>query len=139
MSVRLALLERVFERLEARGIDPNDVRQLGAVYLVGGATLFRWSEKMLRERYKRKVQLAPQPHAATAVGLAIAADPDAGVFVREAITRHFGVWREGEDGREKIFDPILDKGTVSGVGRLFDRAQLSARARGRPSSLPGVQ
>lgn len=112
----MALLERVFGKLEARGIDPNDARQLGAVYLVGGATAFPMVGKMLREQYKRKVQLAPQPHAATAVGLAIAADPDAGVFVREAVTRHFGVWREGEAGREKVFDPILDKGTVSESG-----------------------
>jgi molecular chaperone DnaK (HSP70) len=127
----LSLLERVFERLEARGIDPNDVRQLGAVYLVGGATAFPMVGKMLRERYKRKVQLAPQPHAATAVGLAIAADPDAGVFVREAITRHFGVWREGEDGREKIFDPILDKGTVSESGDfLIERSYRPVHAVG---------
>ncbi|HEY2405823.1 MAG TPA: Hsp70 family protein [Polyangiaceae bacterium] len=112
----LALLERVFERLEERGIDANNPRELGAIYLVGGATAFPLVGKMLRERYKRKVQLAPQPHAATAVGLAIAADPEAGIFVREAITRHFGVWREGDAGRDKVFDAILDKGVVTDSG-----------------------
>jgi len=127
----LGLLERVFGKLEDRGIDPNDARQLGAVYLVGGATAFPMVGKMLRERYKRKVQLAPQPHAATAVGLAIAADPDAGVFVREAITRHFGVWREGEAGREKVFDPILDKGTVSESGDfMIERSYRPVHAVG---------
>ena len=127
----LSLLERVFGKLEDRGIDPNDARQLGAVYLVGGATAFPMVGKMLRERYKRKVQLAPQPHAATAVGLAIAADPDAGVFVREAITRHFGVWRESEAGREKVFDPILDKGTVSESGDfLIERSYRPVHAVG---------
>jgi hypothetical protein len=48
------------------------------------------------------------PHAATAVGLAIAADPAATVRVREASTRCFGVWREASDGREKVFDKIID-------------------------------
>jgi len=30
--------------------------------------------------------------------LAIAADQDAGYALRERFTRHFGVWREAEDG-----------------------------------------
>jgi hypothetical protein len=74
--------------------------------------------RTLRERYKRKVLIAPQPHAATAVGLAIAADPEAQIFVREAVTRHFGVWREGEAGRAKVFDPIISKGYLPEVGGL---------------------
>jgi hypothetical protein len=68
----------------------------------------------LRARYGRKIKLAPQPHAATAIGLAVAADPAAEVFVREALTRHFGVWREANGGREKIFDPILSKDRLPG-------------------------
>lgn len=105
------LLERVFGSLSSFGIDPNNPRELGAVYLVGGATAFPAVTRALRRLYGRKIQMAPQPHAATAVGLAIAADPDAGVFVRESVTRNFGVWREGEGGRAKIFDPILLKDT----------------------------
>jgi hypothetical protein len=53
---------------------------------------------------------AAAPHASTAVGLAVAADEDAGIYVREAVTRHFGVWREAEGGRDKVFDPIFAKG-----------------------------
>ncbi len=102
-------LARVFERLPSHGVDPDDPRQLGAVYLVGGAAAFPAVTRALRGAYGRKLKLAPSPHAATAVGLAIAADPDASVFVREAVTRHFGVWREAEDGRDKVFDPILRK------------------------------
>ena len=108
----LTMLERVFERLGQFGIDPENPRELGAIYLVGGATAFPPVMRALRERYKRKVQLAPEPHAATAIGLAIAADPEAGLFVREALTRHFGVWREGDAGRDKVFDPILRKGAL---------------------------
>lgn len=108
----LALLDRVFASLSGFGIDPENPRELGAVYLVGGATAFPPVTRALRERYKRKVQLAPQAHAATALGLAIAADPRAELFVREAVTRHFGVWREGDAGRDKVFDPILRKGVL---------------------------
>ncbi|MBN1607057.1 MAG: Hsp70 family protein [Polyangiaceae bacterium] len=108
------LLDRVFESLRGHGIDPDNPRELGAVYLVGGATAFPPVARTLRKLHRRKIQLAPQAHAATALGLAIAADPDAGLFVREAVTRYFGVWREGESGREKVFDPVLFKNTTAG-------------------------
>jgi molecular chaperone DnaK (HSP70) len=109
----LELLDRVLGSLTSYGIDPNNQRELGAIYLVGGAISFPPVSRGLRKLYRRKILLAPQPHAATAVGLAIACDPDAGVFVRESVTRHFGVWREGEAGRAKIFDPILLKDTAA--------------------------
>jgi molecular chaperone DnaK (HSP70) len=114
----LVMLERIMERVREHGIDPENSRELGGVYLVGGATAFPLVGKMLREVYRRKVLIAPQPHAATAVGLAIAADPEARIFVREAVTRHFGVWREGEAGRNKVFDPIIHKGVLPEDGRL---------------------
>ena len=105
----LQMLDRVFHKLSAFGIDPHNPRELGAIYLVGGATGFPPVAKSLRQRHKRKIQLAPEPHASTAVGLAIAADPDSAIYVREAVTRHFGVWREGDGGREKVFDWIFAK------------------------------
>jgi molecular chaperone DnaK (HSP70) len=108
----LELLERILASVAEHGHDPHNARELGGVYLVGGGTGFPLVGRLLRERYKRKVLIAPQPHAATAVGLAIAADPEAQIFVREAVTRHFGVWREGEAGRNKIFDPIISKGLM---------------------------
>ncbi len=115
----LVLLDSIFEQVRGFGIDPENPRELGAVYLVGGSTAFPLVMRLLRERYGRKVLMAPQPHAATAVGLAIAADPDAGVFVREAATRHFGVWREGAAGREKVFDPIISKGSLPEGDRVL--------------------
>lgn len=118
VSRTLELLEKILDSVRAHGIDPNNPRELGGVYLVGGGTGFPLVGKCLRELYKRKVLIAPQPHAATAVGLAIASDPDAQIFVREAVTRHFGVWREGEDGRHKVFDPIISKGTLPEAGGL---------------------
>ena len=108
----LTCVHEVFARLPAHGMDPDDARELGGLYLVGGAIAFPAVGRLLRAAYGRKIQLAPQPHAATAVGLAACADPEAQILVREAVTRHFGVWREGEDGREKIFDPILSKNSA---------------------------
>jgi hypothetical protein len=104
----IALTEQLFARLGARGIDADDPRQLGGLYLVGGAVAFPPVAQALRARFGRKIQVAPQPHAATAVGLAVAADAGAGLLVREAVTRRFGVWREADAGRDKVFDPILD-------------------------------
>jgi molecular chaperone DnaK (HSP70) len=108
------MVDELFEGLCHRGIDPEDTKQLGALYLVGGSSAFPPLCRILRARYGRKIKLAPQPHAATAIGLAVAADPAAEVFVREALTRHFGVWREANGGREKIFDPILSKDRLPG-------------------------
>jgi molecular chaperone DnaK (HSP70) len=111
----LAQTEALFERLRGRGIDPEDPRELGGVYVVGGGSAFPAVARSLRARFGKKLQLAPQAFAATAVGLAIAADPDARVMVREAITRHFGVWREADHGFDKVFDPLLGKDTAGPV------------------------
>lgn len=105
----IAQTELLFDKLRGRGIDPDDPRELGGIYLVGGAAAFPAVAKRLRARFGKKLQLAPQPFAATAVGLAIAADPDAHVMIREAVTRHFGVWREAESGADKVFDSLIDK------------------------------
>lgn len=112
IETTLSKVDELFVTLRNRDVDPDDPRQLAALYLVGGSSAFPALARVLRQRFKRKIQLAPQPHAATAVGLAVAADPQAEVFVREAVTRHFGVWREADGGFEKIFDPIISRDTV---------------------------
>jgi hypothetical protein len=129
----LDAMATLLEGLASRGIDPENSRELGAVYLVGGSTLFPLVQRLLRKRFGRKVQIAPQPHASTAVGLAIASDQDAGIFVHEAPTRHFGVWREGDGGLEKVFDPIIEKKhgvRVDGPVRIY-RSYRPAHAVGR--------
>ncbi|MGC4070429.1 MAG: Hsp70 family protein [Polyangiaceae bacterium] len=80
----IEMLERVFASLSAFDIDVSNPRELGAIYLVGGATAFPPVGRTLRRLHKRKIQLAPQPHAATAVGLAIAANPDSGISCGKA-------------------------------------------------------
>jgi molecular chaperone DnaK (HSP70) len=109
----VAQTEQLFERLRDRGIDPDRAAELGGLYLVGGAAAFPAVVRTLRARFGKKLQLAPQAFAATAIGLAIAADPDAHVMIREPITRHFGVWREADAGADKVFDPLLGKGTAA--------------------------
>jgi hypothetical protein len=32
-------------------------------------------------------------------------------MIREALTRHFGVWREADAGADKVFDPLIGKNT----------------------------
>ncbi len=108
----LDLVEQVLAKLPAHGLDPSDTRQLGALYLVGGSVALPPVARVLKERHGRKIKLSGQPHAATALGLAVAADPQAKIRIREATTRHFGVWREANDGRDKVFDPILSKDTL---------------------------
>ena len=116
----IAQIDLLFDRLRERGIDPDDTRELGGLYLVGGGAAFPAVGRTLRARFAKKLQLAPQPFAATAVGLAIAADPAAHVMIREAITRHFGVWREAEAGSDKIFDPLIGKSSdVTTVERRY--------------------
>ncbi len=111
--------ETLFARLRDAGIatDSDDARALGGVYLVGGAAAFPAVSRALRARFGKKLQLAPQPFAATAIGLALAADPAASVLVREAVTRHFGVWREGQGGADKVFDSLIGKDAEAGVVR----------------------
>ena len=111
--------DRLFARLRGAAIDADDPRELGGVYLVGGAAAFPAVARKLRARFGKKLQLAPQPFAATAVGLAIAADPGAAVMVRETATRHFGVWREAAGGADKVFDPLIGKGVTGTIERRY--------------------
>src|SRR5262249_28499945 len=84
------------------------VRGSAAVYWVGGSSYLPLVTRLLREKYGKQVRRSPYPHAATAIGLAIAADTEAGYKLRERFTRHFGVWREQDDGHEIAFDPLFE-------------------------------
>lgn len=123
----LEMTRRLFAALPGRGIDPENTRDLGGLYLVGGGVAFPAVARALRQVYARKIQLAPHPHAATAIGLAIAGDPEAGIYVREATTRHFGVWREAEAGRRQVFDPIFSKDALASGEALVVRRDYQPR------------
>jgi molecular chaperone DnaK (HSP70) len=88
-----------------------DRRSIAAVYMVGGSSDLPIVARTLRERYSRLLRRSPYPHAATAIGLAIAADVKAGYEINERFTRHFGVWREIESGSSVTMDVIFPKDT----------------------------
>ena len=110
------LVERTIEAMErsaraASATGELDWNSVAAIYLVGGSSDLPIVARLLRERYGRLVRKSPYPHASAAIGLAIAADREAGYALRERFTRHFGVWREAEDGRSITFDILFEKDT----------------------------
>lgn len=105
----IVALETAMARVRRQsGLAWSDVE---TIYLVGGSSDLPIVGRMLRERYGRRVRRSPYPYSATAIGLAIAADAEAGHVLQERFTRHFGVWREAESGRRVVFDPIFLKDT----------------------------
>ena len=111
------LVERTIEAMEASveklpSTADADWRSVAAIYLVGGSSDLPIIPRLLRERYGRQVRKSPYPHAATAIGLAIAGDQEAGYHLRERFTRHFGVWREAEEGHSITIDALFEKETL---------------------------
>ena len=86
-----------------------DLTDIAGIYLVGGASGLPLVPRMLRERFGRRVHRSPYPAASTAIGLAIAADENAGYSLHDRLSRGFGVFREASGGRQLAFDPILDR------------------------------
>ena len=86
-------------------------RGLDIVYVTGGGSELPLVARRLRERYGRIVRRSAHPRGATAIGLAIQADGRSGYTLRDRFTRHFGVWRERQDGASSAFDVIFAKGT----------------------------
>lgn len=86
-------------------------QDLEALYVTGGGSDLPIVARMLREVFGRRVKRSAYTRSATAIGLAIQADAQAGYALRDHFTRHFGVWREADSGRNVIFDPLFAKGT----------------------------
>lgn len=80
------------------------------LYITGGASELPLVSRMLRERFGRRVRRSAYTRAATAIGLAIQASSHAPALLRERFTRFFGVWREAEEGRVIVFDPLFEQG-----------------------------
>ena len=97
-------LNAVDDLLALHGADPD------AIYVTGGGSELPLAPRALREVYGRRVRRSSYMHAATAIGLAIQADEQAGYQLRDTFTRFFGVWREADAGQTIVFDPLFIKG-----------------------------
>jgi len=86
--------------------------EIEALYVTGGGSELPIVSRVLRERFGKRVRRSMHARAATAIGLAIQADQQAGYALRERFTRYFGVWREGEAGSRMVFDPLFAKGAA---------------------------
>jgi molecular chaperone DnaK (HSP70) len=86
------------------------IETLSCIYVVGGGSEFPPVARALRARYGRRVRKSSYAHAATAIGLAIAADKRSEICVERVFTRNFGVWREAESGAVAVFDTLFPKG-----------------------------
>lgn len=105
------LIERTITAMEpVSGTSLTDT-EIAGIYLVGGATNLPAIPRRLRENFGRRVHRSPLPEASTAVGLAIAADPDSGYSLSHRITRGVGVFREREEGEHVSFDPLITPDT----------------------------
>jgi len=89
-------------------LDPTKLpAEVAGIYVVGGASSLPCVARALREGFGKRVHRSPYPSAAAAIGLAIAADENAGLKLADRFSRVFGVFREGHGGSEVTFDPIF--------------------------------
>ena len=96
----------VEDLLAAHGADDVD-----ALYVTGGGSELPLVGRVLKEKFGRRVKRSAYTRSATAIGLAIQSDSQAGYVLRDHFTRYFGVWREADEGRTIVFDPLFPKGT----------------------------
>lgn len=115
-SVCAPLVDQTTELLHRVLHDPTrggrDVAwsEVAGIYVVGGAGGFPLVARMLRTAFgEKRVKRSPHPFAATAIGLAVFLDKEAGFALSERFSRHFGVFREAQAGTDVVFDPIVPK------------------------------
>jgi molecular chaperone DnaK (HSP70) len=90
-----------------------DYSEVAGIYVVGGASELPIVGRALRERFGRRVHRSPYPSAAVAIGLSIAAAENTEFQLVDRYARTFAVFREADDGREVVLDPIFTRDTVT--------------------------
>ena len=114
----IELLDRIL-RDPTHGARDVAWSEVAGIYVVGGAGGFPLVSRMLRSSFgEKRVKRSPHPFAATAIGLAVFLDKEAGFALSERFSRHFGVFREAHAGSDVVFDPIVFKdATLPADGR----------------------
>src|SRR5437868_6424618 len=115
----MPLVERTLTAMEPAMRDPRRISsdevawsELAGIYVVGGASSFPPVYRKLRERFgAHRVRRSPHPFGSCAIGLAIHLDEGAGYKLTERLSRHFGVFREGDAGQDVSFDVLVAKDT----------------------------
>ena len=85
-------------------------RVIDTLYVTGGGSELPAVSRVLKETFGKAVRRAAYMRSATAIGLAISADSRSGYALRDRFARHFGVWREADNGREVAFDLLFPRG-----------------------------
>jgi molecular chaperone DnaK (HSP70) len=103
------LVERTVEVVrELLATHPN--RSIETLYVTGGGSELPAVARVLKETFGRVVRRSAYMRSATAIGLAISADSSSGYVLRDRFARHFGVWRESDQGRGVVFDLLFPCG-----------------------------
>ncbi len=103
------LVERTAEVVEEL-LAAHPGRPIETLYVTGGGSELPAVARVLKETFGRAVRRSAYMRSATAIGLAISADARSGYVLRDRFTRHFGVWREADFGREVTFDVLFPRG-----------------------------
>jgi molecular chaperone DnaK (HSP70) len=88
----------------------NPDQVIDTLYLTGGGSELPPVARVLRETFGRRVRRSAYMRSATAIGLTIRADGHEVRPFRDQFTKHFGVWREADEGRNVVFDVIFPRG-----------------------------
>ena len=126
----------VVQNLAKRIDSSNDLEEFSAIYLVGGMSSFPLIARNLKHIYgQHKVKKSHHCNSAVAIGLAILSDRESEIRLQESLTRHFGLWREADDGESLVFDRLFEKDQP-----LPPRGEpaLVLRRRYRPSHNIGI-
>jgi len=94
---------------DGAGVDESE---LAGIYVVGGQSSFPPVYRTLRERFgQHRVHRSPHPFGSIAIGLAIHMMEGGSKRISEKLTRHIGVFRETQAGREVSCEVLLAKDT----------------------------
>ncbi|MGO1594621.1 MAG: Hsp70 family protein, partial [Ancrocorticia sp.] len=122
MEQTFVAMEPLLSQDEHGDFRPGD--DVSGIYVVGGGSELPAVMRGLKDRFGRRIRRSPYTAGSQAIGLAIAADPDANYSVVEQLSRYFGVFREWDGGKKVTFDTII--GPDATVGTQISRTYRAA-------------